>query len=41
MAIEFGKADIDTNEYKYDMIIQGIESGFSLGPVLRYFWNKL
>ena len=36
MAVEFGKADIDSAEYRYDIVIQEIESGFFLGPVLRY-----
>jgi len=35
MAVEFGKADIESSEYRYDIIIQEIESGFFLGPVLR------
>ena len=35
MAVEFGKADIDSAEYKFDIIIQEVQSGFFLGPVLR------
>nr|XP_026691499.1 uncharacterized protein LOC100180433 isoform X5 [Ciona intestinalis] len=35
MEVEYGKADIDSVEYGHDIIIQEIESGFFLGPVLR------
>ena len=35
MKVEFGKADIESAEYRFDQVIQEIECGFFLGPVLR------
>jgi len=35
ISVEYGKAGVDTIEYAHDIIIQEIETGFFLGPVLR------
>ena len=34
-AVEFGKGEVESVEYKYDIIVQEVESGVYLGPTLR------